>query len=1021
MTQWLVLLCTGMAVAGHGWSIRRSLPRRRCSGPLGFCRMTAAVDGDEEVYSIRYSPNFHRHIVSTATSSSSGKKRVVLESFEWLDEAQRKYPTASLEPMDLPPPPLTTMHTYNESSSSHSTRQHPSDEQIQLSEIVAGAGMHETTVYYRDDTHNSSSSSTTVKANNGGAYLLRFLQKLYTTWPTLNPAEIHRAVMDKFPRIAFYDAALVHERLFFLLSPLPPPNVCNATTTSSKDTDFPLLFYRYGYGAGWTPSQLAQALQTLPQFWLPLYLSDALASSRRPQDFLPYIFYHLNSQQQQSQQQQQQQQSQQQSQQQQSQPVSTLHHPPALDTDLSLGVTAADIASWAHAQSALGMTSAQCQFLLQAFPSLRTCDVQPGWDMLLQGPVRYQLHEDAMAYLRLRLQLLDPSHIVCLFKTYTLLTHKRVAPLKKSCDYLQSALQLKSRELQQLIQRMPSLLGSSTTSLQRRIDFFLTTVGMSLEQTIQSVLILPALLQYSMDNLESTYEFFQQYVGSDDLPQVLARKPHIWGLSVETRLQPWVAAMQAYLNLTDEQVRDQVLGRAPELLLFSWNGNLKPKLQFLAQRLELHPQQQALPRLILANPRILTYSILSLEPKIRLLEEHYHNPEAATTVRDLILDNPSLLVIGHAALQKRLKHNQHTTKVGRIQRRVVQMDADNNHPINEFATVSEAAAAAGTSPSNMYSLLRQGRVFRKTNSRYAYETKDNTEEANEEDTKDAGKGGGVRHDMSRLYDVTNAPHSFDCLYASGRVCPPDNASQARGLRRVGGIAVAIPGMLSVSSTAILLQQAIDDCSQGQLLRLKKNDGALSGALLGYPLLLPSRRRCSLFACLVALRIVTRYVALLTGAITKQQRNLGQPETGSNATISTSARRPSSVPLPTHVDIVTDSTYAFGLLNDTARLLDWAMAPTQADFVYQGDEGSPSWWANKDIIWPLSRAYSRFVNFTQSTAVGSNITVNFVLQTRGEKNLVAAAAFRQQVDSWAKEAASVQYQRLSLQQESFTPK
>jgi hypothetical protein len=395
-------------------------------------------------YTISYSPNFHRHIVSTATSGNA--RKTVVESFCWLDEALRAYPTATLEPLDLPPPVGSCNCTSNASRRS---------EQLVLSEIVAGAGIQEiqgiqdatSTVHYRRD--DPSNVTAARNPNNGGSYLLRFLQKLYTTWPTLNPASIHRAVMDRFPRVAFYDAALVHERLFFLLSPLPPaefiaPN--NNNNNNNNTADFPLLFYKYGYGAGLTPHQLVQALQTLPQYWLSIYFSDALASSRKLKDFLPYIYHNLNS------------------------------HPDALrkinhDLDpLLVGVVAADVASLAHAQSSLQITAQQCRLLITALPSLRTLEVDPHWELFLQGPVRTLLKEDALAYLRLRLQL-DPSQVVCMIKTYTRLSHKGPTRLKETLDFLQLRLQMTSRQLQQIMLRMPSLFGSSTVSLEKRIQF----------------------------------------------------------------------------------------------------------------------------------------------------------------------------------------------------------------------------------------------------------------------------------------------------------------------------------------------------------------------------------------------------------------------------------------------------------------------------------------------------------------------------------------------------------------------
>ena len=109
--------------------------------------------------------------------------------------------------------------------------------------------------------------------------------------------------------------------------------------------------------------------------------------------------------------------------------------------------------------------------MLHALPSLRTCDVEPNWEILLHGPVRPQLKQDSLAYLRLRLQL-DPGQVLCLIKTYTLLSHKGMGLIRRNCHHLQYRLGLSCSELQQLLLRMPSLTGSATTSLDKRIEFF---------------------------------------------------------------------------------------------------------------------------------------------------------------------------------------------------------------------------------------------------------------------------------------------------------------------------------------------------------------------------------------------------------------------------------------------------------------------------------------------------------------------------------------------------------------------
>ena len=550
-----LLLTTTTRLFAHQSTAKKKKPppttttttNRRPGGRTAQKSSTANIPPVNISYTIRYSPNFQRHIVSSTiettntnskTTVQKTKKKTVIRSFEWLDEAREAYPTAILENLSLPPPPSlfqqqqqlgrsSSGHYENnnnigDSSSSSSSNHHSNNEDesvLLFSRIVAGAGTDETSAYYNNyqdqqSTNNDTTiakseikSSSTTKLqqhsnnnsnNNGGSYLLKFLQKLYSALPTITPAEIHRGVLDKFPKLAFYDAALVHERLFFLLAPLPPDDVMaqirtkattsmmGTTTTTTRPPqrkkagrekkkvsapkdddnswsddmdeynmnatrccdDFPLLFYKYGYGAGLSQSQLVQALQPLPQFWLPVYLGDASVASKKPQDILPYVFYHLSS------------------------------HPEALsDTNSQLdplltGTIQADVASLAHAISAVGLTWDQCRLLLLALPSLRTCEVEPNWEFYSRGPVRSTLMEGSLIYLRLRLQL-DPMQVFALIKTHTRLsTYNVFDRLKPILDALQYELDLDSQSLKQLILRMPSLLGMSKSSLLEHIQFF---------------------------------------------------------------------------------------------------------------------------------------------------------------------------------------------------------------------------------------------------------------------------------------------------------------------------------------------------------------------------------------------------------------------------------------------------------------------------------------------------------------------------------------------------------------------
>jgi mTERF len=584
-------------------------------------------------------------------------------------------------------------------------------------------------------------------------------------------------------------------------------------------------------------------------------------------------------------------------------------------------------------------------------------------------------------------------------------------------------------------------------------------VGLTLEEVKNSALIQPAVLQYGMDNLQAKLDFFRNDLFIDDpktIAYMVACKPKLWGLSLDKNLRLTVAAMQSYLGISPTET-GEILGRAPALLLFTWGSNLEPKLDFLTSRLGLSPEQRK--QILLHQPRILTFSLhKSLDAKITMIEEHLtrtHQRQNSTTVRDVILNNPSLLVMSKAALETRfLKSGVSAEQIGRAKRCVVKLSM-NGTVQREFSSVKEAAKSARTSASRMYQVIRQGHVFGDV--KYAYQqrpgealsvARTNTEEK-VSGTAHVSIGDNERHDGFERdtimpldnghYDSTTSTTtstttttttsttttttstssttdvSYLRIYASARVFPPDGTTQARGLRRGGGIAVVMPGL--PPSLARICEQAMEEGSQGQLLSLnhdRQDDGELVLALSGFPLLRPSRRRCSLFACLVALRVASQFCRLILS--NEQAANNNKPK-------ESAAVNPPGQSLPNQIDIVTDSSYVFGLLKDRDRLLEWANARTQLEFVYDGDESTA--WANTDIIWPLSRAYNKLVsgddaNLSDVVRGNNKMTVRFVLQAKHSMtskeeyvNHVRTSVFRRQVDSWAKEAASVQYQRLSI--------
>ena len=134
----------------------------------------------------------------------------------------------------------------------------------------------------------------------------------------------------------------------------------------------PLQSFR-GYGSGLTVQQATEAIRAMPNL-LSMHYED----SRKPS--MLYFYQELGV-------------------------------PPLLcreaEVELSrylTGTDSSDACAFAYLRT-LGASWDQCRILLDAFPVLTACDTNPGWELACEGPVRKELNEDLMLYLRKRLQV----------------------------------------------------------------------------------------------------------------------------------------------------------------------------------------------------------------------------------------------------------------------------------------------------------------------------------------------------------------------------------------------------------------------------------------------------------------------------------------------------------------------------------------------------------------------------------------------------------------------------------------
>ncbi len=97
---------------------------------------------------------------------------------------------------------------------------------------------------------------------------------------------------------------------------------------------------------------------------------------------------------------------------------------------LPTGADISDACCFALLHTQLGISLPQIQTCLNAFPTLTFCDLDPGWELLTtttttttcRNPIRTQFNEDALHYLRKRLQI-GTSDIFAMIKVRYPLYH----------------------------------------------------------------------------------------------------------------------------------------------------------------------------------------------------------------------------------------------------------------------------------------------------------------------------------------------------------------------------------------------------------------------------------------------------------------------------------------------------------------------------------------------------------------------------------------------------------------------
>jgi hypothetical protein len=458
---------------------------------------------------------------------------------------------------------------------------------------------------------------------------------------------------------------------------------------------------------------------------------------------------------------------------------------------------------------------------------------------------------------------------------------------------------------------------------------------------------------------------------------------------------------QEHANLSPAEFGRMVI-QAPELLRCNYKNNLLVKLEFLRDRLGLGPDE--LRAIMIATPRILMQSMEhSLQPKIALLEESSTGGKKESLV--VLRKNPSLLLNSHSALKGRLERassvdaenatlsdllnrSSAAKRARRTCKAVWLISSDNEKGAElEFANAAEAASHASISTSNMYNVLRQGRLLQ--GNKYVYANSTSSPAAGDSaavpvrtrlKTKTTLETTIMEPATTTTTDTTPGIVSLR-ICAAGRAFPAE--SVVRGRRRAGGLALCVP-----SWTKNDWRKVCTNLWTEKRMRLLPDEQTI---IVAYLYTRPSRPRCSLYACREALRAAAQWL--------DYQEEAREME----------------------LTIETDSNYVLDLLQNTTQVLEWGSATTKDEFRYTGP--LPLHQINRDILYPLARTYYHLVqqdlplirtaatakatSLSPSTAVQEgirpchNVTVRFVHSNQDLNNRqvgkVALSAARRTYD------------------------
>ena len=634
-------------------------------------------------------------------------------------------------------------------------------------------------------------------------------------------AQTQQMVHERVPHLLKIPRNVLEERLQFFLQPRPQNLGKNNNNNTTDYCDWPLLVSQ-GYGLGIPPLELGQAFSTLPEsLWsyAPFCMPNTLVETRQTPALLGFLYTNT----------------------------------PSIVLDMALqqmnsvltGTSQFTIASFAYLHWT-GWEWDRIEHLVCALPSTLNFAEEPSWELLPDRrkkgftPPKEFLNQDGLWYLRTHLQI-KPKDLLAMMRIHPQMTRYKMERFQSSVQTLETI--LTTRQVRDILLNMPSLLGASDTSIQDHIHFWTNSVGLSSDQVRHVISRFPALLQYSLDrNLIPKYKFFIHDLSltQDDLTGMTVRKPQIWGRSLTHCLETmWKGFTIECENCLTPQQFGQLVSTAPELLLYNWKGNIRPKIRYIRDAFQLSSPE--LSKVLLKAPRILAQSLC---PSIQNKTETIVNSLSVGGGRYLIVEKPGLLLLSNEKVKLQILQLEGSSADKPLVRNTVVLciEPGSGKILNEFPNVAQAALYASRSTSRMYGILKSralvdGKMYlRSCDYELRFPQKQDTGKHSR--VSDSETAPQISTNVQNLLNLEEeGRRTLECLtiYCTGRAYPPE--THGRGHRRSGGMALEFNSISKWEWKSL--------CAtlwKGKRYRVFPSS---SSVMLEYSYVRPSRHRCSM--------------------------------------------------------------------------------------------------------------------------------------------------------------------------------